>query len=80
VPNGGYHRSLPTTTWVPTATVVVEVVSPDRETYEKFSFYAAHGVDEPIVADPAGRTVSCWGPDGPSYREVPGSALRGVTA
>jgi len=56
------------------------VVSPDDETYEKFGFYAAHGVDELIVADPAGRTVSCWARDGVSYREVAGSALLGVTA
>ena len=80
VPDRGYHRGLPTTTWVPTAAVVVEVVSPDDETYEKFGFYAAHGVDELIVADPAGRTVSCWARDGVSYREVAGSALLGVTA
>jgi len=80
VPDRGYHRGLPTATWVPTAAVVVEVVSPDDETYEKFGFYAAHGVDELIVADPAGCTVSCWARDGLSYREVPGSALLGVTA
>ena len=47
---------------MPTAAVVVEVVSPDDETYEKSGFYAAHGVDELIVADPAGRSLSedCW--------------------
>jgi Uma2 family endonuclease len=80
VPDGGYHRTLPMTTWVPTAAVVVEVVSPDDETYEKFGFYAAQGVDELIVADPVGRTVSCWARDGLAYREVPGSALLAVTA
>jgi Uma2 family endonuclease len=80
VPDRGYHRALPTTTWVPTAAVVVEVVSPDDETYEKFGFYAGHGVDELIVADPAGRTVTCWARHDLSYREVPGSALLGVTA
>ncbi|HKA04265.1 MAG TPA: Uma2 family endonuclease, partial [Acidimicrobiales bacterium] len=66
--------------WVPTAAVVVEVVSPDDETYEKFGFYAAHGVDELIVADPAGRTASSWARHGLSYRETPGSAVLGVTA
>ena len=80
VPDRGYHRGLPTTTWVPTAAVVVEVVSPDDETYEKFGFYAAHDVDELIVADPAGRTVTCWARHGLAYRELPESALLGVTA
>ena len=47
-------------TWVPTAAVVVEIVSPDDETYDKFGFYAAHGVDGLIVTDPAARTVTCW--------------------
>lgn len=79
VPDGGYHRSLPTTTWVPTAAVVVEVVSPDDETYEKFGFYASHGVDEIIVADPAGRTVSCWTREGTSYVEATESSVLGVT-
>jgi hypothetical protein len=31
---------------VATAAVVVEVVSPDDETCERFGFYAAHGVDD----------------------------------
>jgi Uma2 family endonuclease len=80
VPDRGYHRSLPQSTWVPTAAVVVEVVSPDDETYDKFGFYAAHGVDELIVADPTARTVTCWARDGASYARVAGSALLGVTA
>jgi len=44
----------------PTAAMVVEVLSPDDETFEKFGFYAAHGVDEILVADPAERTVRLW--------------------
>ncbi|MDQ6727027.1 MAG: Uma2 family endonuclease [Actinomycetota bacterium] len=51
VPDRGYHRSRPTGTWVPTAAVVVEIVSPDDETYAKFDFYARHAVDEILVAD-----------------------------
>ena len=80
VPDRGYHRGLPTTTWVSTAAVVIEVVSADDETYDKFGFYAVHDVDELIVADPAARTVTCWERDGTSYREVTGSALLAVTA
>ena len=44
----------------PTAAIVVEIPSPDDETFEKFGFYAAHGVDEILVADPAERIVRLW--------------------
>jgi Uma2 family endonuclease len=80
VPDRGYHRSLPTTVWVPTVAVVIEVVSPDDETYEKFGFYANHDVDELIIADPATRSVRCWRPDTIGYTEVPASELLAITA
>jgi Uma2 family endonuclease len=80
VPDGGYHRSLPRTAWVPTAVVVVEVVSPDDETYDKFGFYAAHTVDELILADPETRTVTCWAREERAYREAPESTGLAVTA
>jgi len=79
VPDRGYHRRLPQSTCVPSAAVVVEVVCADDETYEKFGFYAAHGVDELIVADPTARTVTCWARDGASYLQTDGSALLAVT-
>ena len=60
VPDGGYHRGAPTEIWVPTAPVVVEVVSPDDETYQKFDFYFDHGVEELVIADPAERTARWW--------------------
>ncbi|MDQ1357634.1 MAG: hypothetical protein QOF20_35 [Acidimicrobiaceae bacterium] len=60
VPDRGYHRGRPRGTWVPTAAIVVEVVSPDDETYEKFAFYADHGVDEIIVADPSALELTIW--------------------
>jgi Uma2 family endonuclease len=65
---------------VPTAAIVVEVVSPDDETYEKLDFYATHHVDELLVADPAARSVRCWRLDSAGYVEVPGSDLLAVTA
>ena len=53
--------------------VVVEVRSPDDETYDKFSFYAARGVGEVVVIDEvslriegfrlAGRQLLAVGPD-----------------
>jgi Uma2 family endonuclease len=80
VPDGGYHRALPSTVWVPTAAVVVEVVSPDDETYDKFGFYTDHTVDEVIVADPEQRVVRCWRLEGGAYVEVAESRLLAVTA
>lgn len=60
VPDGGCHRERPRGTWAPTAAIVWEILSPDDETYAKFDFYAAHGVEEIIVADPKTRTVRCF--------------------
>jgi Uma2 family endonuclease len=60
VPDGGYHRGAPTGSWVASAAIVVEVVSPDDETYQKFDFYFAHGVEELVVADPSTRTLRWW--------------------
>jgi Uma2 family endonuclease len=37
--------------------MVVEVVSPDDESWLKFDHYAAHGVDEVLIADPWDRTL-----------------------
>ncbi len=65
VPDGGYHRERPTGTWIPTAAVVVEILSPDDETFAKFDFYAAHGVQEIIVADPGKKSVRCFRPATP---------------
>lgn len=75
VPDHGYHRRLPHDVWVPTVALVVEVVSPDDETFAKFDFYAAHGVEEIIVADPASRTVRCFRSDGARYVETSASDL-----
>lgn len=52
VPDHGFHRQRPEAVYVVTAAVVVEVRSPGDETYEKFDFYARHGVDEAAVVDP----------------------------
>ncbi len=51
VPDRGFHRQLLYAVYLDTAAVVVEILSPDDETYDKFPFYAAHGVDEVLVVD-----------------------------
>ena len=43
-----------------TAALVVEVVSPGEESWEKFDFYAARGVDEVLIADPEDRELTLF--------------------
>ncbi len=72
VPDRGYHRGRPKGTWVPTAEITVEIVSPDDETYEKFAFYGDHEVAEIIVANPAAQVLSIWRRTAEaSYEEAP---------
>lgn len=78
VPDRGYHRELPRQVFVPTSAVVVEVVSPDDETYDKLDFYARHGVEELLIADPQLRRVRCWRLTAGAYTEVARSQLLGV--
>ncbi len=80
VPDRGYHRGEPKGTWVPTAAMVVEIISPDDETYEKFVFYAKHGVEEILVADPAARTLTIWRrTSAASYEESTTSKLLAIS-
>ncbi len=62
VPDGGFHRTQPTGVYVASAPVVVEIVSPDDETFAKLGFYADHGVVEVIVALPEARELRCYAP------------------
>lgn len=57
VPDGGLHRPGAAEMWHPTAALVVEIVSPGDETWEKLPFYAAHDVDELLIIDPDKSTV-----------------------
>ena len=47
--------------YFPTAALVVEIVSPGDETYEKVPFYAAHGVEEVLVVEPESDNVRALG-------------------
>ncbi len=52
VPDRGLHRqSDPEAVYCSSAAMVVEIVSPGDESYEKLGFYAAHGVEEVLVLD-----------------------------
>ncbi len=49
VPDRGLHRIRPNAVWLPTAAVVIEIESPDDETWDKLDFYAGHVVDELLI-------------------------------
>jgi len=57
VPDGGLHRPGAAEMWHPTAALVLEIVSPEDDTWEKLPFYAAHHVDETLIVDPDTRQV-----------------------
>lgn len=60
VPDSGYLREMPTGVWIASAVIVVEILSPGDDTYEKFAFYARHGVEEILVIDPGKHSVEMW--------------------
>ena len=75
VPDGGLHRPGASGVWNATAALVVEILSPGDETWQKLAFYAAHDVDEILIVDPAERTVTWLGLDGGEYPPIQRSAL-----
>jgi Uma2 family endonuclease len=57
VPDGGIHRNIPEETWHATAAIVIEIASPNDESWEKLPFYARQLVDEVLIVDPQKRAV-----------------------
>jgi Uma2 family endonuclease len=57
VPDGGIFRPGTEGTWISTAAMVIEIVSPDDETWEKLPHFAARGVDEVVIVDPGKQRV-----------------------
>lgn len=70
VPDLGLHRPGAEGTWLPSAALVVEVLSPGDDTWEKLPFYAAHNVDELIVIDPQTQAVDWLSLVDGAYRPV----------
>jgi Uma2 family endonuclease len=75
VPDGGLHRFPPLVTWYSTAALVLEIVSPGDESWEKLPFYAAHDIDEVLIVDPEKHAVHWLGLDGGEYRPIERSGL-----
>jgi Uma2 family endonuclease len=75
VPDGGLHRPGAAGVWLSTAALVVEIVSPGDETWEKLPFYAAHHVDELLIVDPQQRAVTWLALEQGEYRAIERSSL-----
>ena len=78
VPDRGLHRGMPAGVWAATAALIVEITSPDDETWAKLPFYAGHDVDEVLIVDPDQRSVDWFALDGDSYEPVDRSRLLNV--
>lgn len=61
VPDCSLHHPGAHGVWHATAALVVEVVSPNDESWEKLPFYAEHQVDEVLIVDPQQRSVEWLG-------------------
>lgn len=75
VPDGGLHRERPSGAWFETAALVVEILSPGDESWEKLPFYARHGVDEVVLVDGQERTVHWLVLGGGEYERAERSGL-----
>jgi len=80
IPDGGLHRASSIGTWCATAALVIEIVSPNDESWEKLPFYAAHGVEEVLIVDPAKRSVDWLGLHEGEYRPIARSGLIEIAA
>ncbi len=80
VPDSALHRSRPEGVWNSTAALVVEIVSPNDESWEKLPFYAAHHVDEVLIVDPQERTTAWLTLDAGEYNQIERSNLIDLSA
>ncbi len=75
VPDGGLHRGRPRGVWQSTAALVVEIVSPGDESWEKLSFFVRHAVDEVAMVDPREQAVHWLALTDGDYRPIERSRL-----
>ncbi len=75
VPDGGLHRTRLRGVWHHTAALVVDIASPNDESWQKLPFYAAHSVDEVLIVDPRKREIHWLGLRDGDYAPIDHSAL-----
>ena len=79
IPDLVWHRGSPDALYFATVAIAVEVLSPGDETWQKFGFYAAHGVEELWVVDPLEHTARVWALVDGAYDERGTSPLLGLS-
>jgi Uma2 family endonuclease len=75
VPDAALLRPGPGGVYLPTAALVVEILSPGDETWQKLPFYAAHHVDEFLILDPDTHQIHWLGLTADGYEPIEQSAL-----
>jgi len=75
VPDGVLHGPGAGAIWHPTAALVIEIVSPGDESWQKLPFYAQHDVDEVLIVGQAEQTVTWLALREGEYRPVQRSNL-----
>ncbi len=80
VPDLGLHRGTPSGVWLSTAAIVVEVRSPDDESYAKLDFYFAHEVEEVLIVELSTKTIHWYVRGASEFEASDASALLGVSA
>lgn len=78
VPDLAFIRGREHAVYLPTAAIVVEVISPGDESYATFGSYFARGVDELLIADPQARTVECYTRGAAGFERTGASVLLDV--
>ncbi len=78
IPDLGVFHRWQSLVWYQTAALVIEIVSPDDESWLKFGFYAAHGVAEVVIVDPRDRSVAWFALEDGEYRPVARSVVLAV--
>lgn len=81
VPDGALVGAGPDAVYIPTAALVLEIVSTGDETWEKLGFYAARGVQELLIVDPDARSAVWLGlRSGGEYEPIERSGLVELSA
>jgi Uma2 family endonuclease len=75
VPDGGLLDPSAAGVCLPTAALVIEILSPGDESWEKLPFYAAHRVDELLIIDPDAHEVHWLALTGGRYEPTEHSRL-----
>lgn len=75
IPDGGLLREGTASAWVQTAALVIEVVSPGDDSWNKFDYFADHDVSEVLIVDPHKQSVHWFALADGEYKPIEHSSL-----